>query len=67
MSEKMTPRERVMKAINHEKVDRIPLDLGGTVNSSIVKDAYAELKRQLGFPALDIKLINKMMRVVEVE
>jgi len=63
----MTPRERVMKAINHEKVDRIPLDLGGTVNSSIVEEAYAELKRQLGFPAPDTKLINKMMRVVEVE
>ena len=25
----MTSRERVLKALNHEQTDRVPLDLGG--------------------------------------
>ena len=28
-SETMTPRERVLKALNHQIPDRVPIDLGG--------------------------------------
>jgi uroporphyrinogen decarboxylase len=45
----MSPRERVLKAINHEVADRIPIDLGGN-QSGIHKNAYRSLIRELGFP-----------------
>jgi hypothetical protein len=27
--ETLTPRERILKAINHQQPDRVPIDLGG--------------------------------------
>lgn len=33
----MKPRERVLTALNHQEPDRIPIDLGATIVSSIVK------------------------------
>jgi len=47
MQEKMTSRERVLKAINHEVPDRVPIDLGG-FQTGIHKKAYAELLAHLG-------------------
>jgi len=46
----MTPRERVMLALNHQEPDRIPIDLGGTIVSSIAKSSYITLKQYLGQP-----------------
>ena len=42
----MTSRERVVKAINHEIPDRVPIDLGG-FQTGIHKGAYAALIRHL--------------------
>jgi uroporphyrinogen decarboxylase len=47
MKETMTSRERVLKAINHEIPDRVPIDLGG-FQTGIHKKAYAELLAYLG-------------------
>jgi uroporphyrinogen decarboxylase len=44
----MNARERVTLALNHQEPDRIPIDIGGSICSSIHKDAYAELKKHLG-------------------
>jgi uroporphyrinogen decarboxylase len=49
MGEKMTSRERVMKALNHEVPDRVPIDLGG-FQTGIHKKAYGELLVHLGIP-----------------
>ena len=38
---KMTPRERVLRALNHQEPDRVPLDLGSTGNTGITAGAYA--------------------------
>ena len=38
----MNSRERVLAALNHEKPDRVPLDLGGWV-TSMHKKAYENL------------------------
>ena len=43
----MTARERVLKAINHEIPDRVPIDLGG-FQTGIHKNAYDELLIHLG-------------------
>ncbi len=45
--ETMTSRERVMKALNHEEPDRIPIDLGG-FQTGIHRKAYIELLDYLG-------------------
>jgi uroporphyrinogen decarboxylase len=47
MKETMTSRERVLRALNHEAADRVPLDLGG-FQTGIHKKAYAELLSYLG-------------------
>lgn len=49
MGEKMTSRERVIKALNHEVPDRVPIDLGG-FQTGIHKKAYGELLVHLGIP-----------------
>ena len=45
--ETMTPRERVIKAINHEIPDRVPIDLGG-FQTGIHRGAYEQLLTHLG-------------------
>jgi len=45
--ETMTSRERVLKALNHQVPDRVPIDLGG-FQTGIHKRAYAELLDFLG-------------------
>lgn len=43
----MTSRERVLKALNFETPDRIPIDLGGN-QTGIHKNAYMNLVKHLG-------------------
>ena len=43
----MNPRERVLCSLNHEKPDRVPIDLGGVV-TSFTDSAYSNLVRHLG-------------------
>jgi uroporphyrinogen decarboxylase len=62
----MTHRERVMAALNHQQPDRVPIDLGGTIDSSIVVEGYARLKDHFGVQAEDT-LTSRMMRVVDVD
>jgi len=45
--ETMTSRERVLKALNHEIPDRVPVDLGGN-QTGIHRIAYERLCRRLG-------------------
>jgi uroporphyrinogen decarboxylase len=45
--EKMTSRQRVQKALNHEIPDRVPIDLGG-FQTGIHRKVYAELLAYLG-------------------
>jgi uroporphyrinogen decarboxylase len=43
----MTARERVLRALNHQVPDRVPIDLGGN-QTGIHKNAYRALVRHLG-------------------
>mgnify|MGYP000854168431 CR=1 FL=1 len=49
MSEKMTPRERVVTALSLKEPDRVPLDCG-TIASTISNISYGRLAKLLGFP-----------------
>jgi uroporphyrinogen decarboxylase len=46
-TETMTPRERVVRALNHQEPDRVPIDLGG-FQTGIHKNAYQALLSHLG-------------------
>lgn len=49
----MTPRERVLHAINREQPDRVPLDLGGNVSTFTV-DAYRKMLDYLSIDYADV-------------
>ncbi len=44
----MTPRERILAALNHRATDVVPFDIGGTKTTSINVQAYDRLKAYLG-------------------
>jgi hypothetical protein len=44
----VTSRERVLKAVNFQVPDRVPIDLGGMKASGIAATAYDRLKKLLG-------------------
>ena len=44
----MNSKERVLKAVNFEKPDRVPIDLGGIRASGVNAVAYSRLKRGMG-------------------
>jgi uroporphyrinogen decarboxylase len=46
----MSHRERVIRALNHQDTDRVPVDFGGGPATMIHPDAYEALLRFLGFP-----------------
>ena len=61
----LSHRERVVTALKHEEPDRIPLDLGGTLNSSIHIQPYQKLKAHFGVEAEDT-LTNVWLQTVNV-
>jgi uroporphyrinogen decarboxylase len=46
----MTHRERVLLALSRREPDRVPMDLGGSLASTIVGRAYPALRKELGLP-----------------
>jgi len=54
----MKPRERVILALKHEEPDRVPIDLGGTVATSIHAKAYYDLRRYLGLPEKTVRIMH---------
>lgn len=46
----MNSRERIIAALSHREADRIPIDLGGTMVTSITRAAYSPLRQHLGLP-----------------
>jgi uroporphyrinogen decarboxylase len=63
----MTPRERVLKALNHQEPDRVPIDLGGTIITSIARKTYIELKKYLGMPVEEIKMLDYVQQLPYVD
>ncbi len=59
----MNSRERVMLALNHKEPDRIPIDLGGSICSSIHKNAYIEFKKYLGMDLEEIKMADYVQQL----
>lgn len=49
----MTPRERVLAAVNHEEPDRVPIVIGANNTTSIKMGTYREIKEILGVDVPD--------------
>jgi uroporphyrinogen decarboxylase len=63
----MTHRERVLKALNHQEPDGVPIDLSGTTASMIVFGAYERLKRYLAIDSETLFMDTTSGRVVPDE
>ena len=62
----MTPRERVLQAVNHQLPDRVPIDLGGLKASGIAVSAYDRVKRKLGIQT-PTKVLDPRFMIAVVE
>ena len=60
MKAEMTPRERVLAALNHEEPDRVPIDLAQAQGDGITIEAYRNLLRHLGLPDRPIQVKAKV-------
>jgi len=63
----MTSRERVIKAINHEEPDRVPVDFGGTDVTGLHEGIYCDIVRHLGLDLLPPKIIDQLMMVARMD
>jgi uroporphyrinogen decarboxylase len=59
----MKARERVLLALNHQQPDRVPIDLGGTICSSIHREAYVELEKYLGLEVEELRLVDYVQQL----
>jgi uroporphyrinogen decarboxylase len=62
----MNSRERVVKSLNYEEPDRIPIDIGSPVTSFHI-ESYMELRKYLGFQLNEVKIIDHVMQTVKAE
>jgi uroporphyrinogen decarboxylase len=63
MKETMTSRERLVKAINHQEPDRVPIDLGG-FQTGIHKLAYQDLLDYLGLKE-EIQILDPVQQLAK--
>lgn len=62
----MTSRERVLRAINRQEPDRVPIDLGATRQSGIAASAYYRLKEYLGIKT-PTRVVDLIQLLADVE
>lgn len=65
--ETMTSRQRVLKAINHEQPDRMPIDMGVHFSTGISAFAYWNLREKLGMSTDNIELIDTVQCLARVD
>ncbi|MGO8695593.1 MAG: uroporphyrinogen decarboxylase family protein [Rectinemataceae bacterium] len=63
----MTPRERVLAAINHHEADMVPVGLGSTPSSGISATAYARVKRHLGIQGGAVRIYDVVQQLAQPE
>jgi uroporphyrinogen decarboxylase len=61
----MRNRQQLLAAINHQETDRIPIDLGSTIVTTITRIAYNNLRNYLGMePDPNVKISHRQMDTV---
>lgn len=60
-----TPRERVLRSLEYEEPDRVPLDIGSYVSTIRTVKAYNNLKAYLGLPQGPVKTFHAEHVVID--
>lgn len=63
----MTPRERVLAALNHCETQRVPVDISGHRSSGIAAIAYARLRDHLGLEKRPIRVYDVQQQLAIVD
>jgi uroporphyrinogen decarboxylase len=63
----MTPRERVLAALNHRQPDKVPVDFGGHRSSGIAAMAYRKLRNALGLPPRPIRVYDPLQQLAIID
>lgn len=63
----MTHRERVLAALAHLQPDRVPVDLGGSIVSSITARAYDSLKARLKLDLGETQIFDRMNQLAVID
>ncbi|GIX02796.1 MAG: methyltransferase [Thermogutta sp.] len=63
----MTPRQRVLTALEHKEPDRVPIDFGGHRSSGIAAIAYARLRKFLGLPDHPIRVYDPIQQLAVID
>jgi uroporphyrinogen decarboxylase len=63
----MNHRQRVLTALRHQEPDQVPLDLGGTVDSTMAAVAYRALREHLGLGPGKIQVADVYQHTALVE
>lgn len=63
----MTSRERIIKTLNHEQPDRVPIDFGGSTVTGIAAGALDRLRKAIGLEYRPVKVIEPFQVLGKVE
>ncbi len=63
----MTPRQRVLSAVDRIQPDRVPVDFGGHRSSGIMAIAYRKLRRHLGLPERPIRVYDFIQQLAIID
>ena len=63
----MTPRQRVLAAMNHRQPDRTPIDFGGHRSSGIAAIAYRKLREALGLPPRPLRVYDPIQQLAVID
>ncbi len=63
----MTSRERVIRTLNRQPVDRLPIDLGCHPSTGISMFAYWNLRRHLGLPTESVRVYDVVQGLAAVD
>ncbi|MFC1718291.1 uroporphyrinogen decarboxylase family protein [Candidatus Poribacteria bacterium] len=66
-TETMTSRERVIRTLNHEPVDRVPIDFGSHFSTGISAFAYWELREHLGLSTDNIRIADPVQFLARID
>lgn len=58
MNDAITSRERVLRTLRYQPVDRFPIDLGAHFSTGISAFAYARLREHLGLDGRPIRIVD---------
>ena len=58
---RLTPRQRVLAAVNHRAHDRVPVDIGANFATGFTAPAYDSIRAELGIPRAPGRIVSPNM------